>query len=56
VEFTVQPGEILFTTQREDLRPAVGTHQGSLTILLTAAINKVNVSSYFFHLVPLQTS
>jgi hypothetical protein len=50
VEFTIQPGEILFTTPRKETAPAVGTHAASLSALLTATINNVDVAQYRFSL------
>lgn len=50
VEFTIQPGEILFTTPRKETAPAVGTHAASLSALLTATINNVEVAQYLFYL------
>jgi hypothetical protein len=56
VEFTIQSGEILFTTPRKETAPAVGTHAGSLDALLTATINKVQVAQYIFYLKLISTN
>lgn len=50
VEFTIQGGEILFTTPRQQIPPAVGTHSASLTAQLTATLNGVDVAQYNFFL------
>lgn len=56
VEFTIQPGEILFTTPRTETAPAVGTHFGSLSALLSARVNGVQAALYTFRLTLISTN
>lgn len=56
VEFTIQPGEILFTTPRRETAPAVGSHFGSLSALLSASVNGVQAAVYTFRLTLVSTN